>query len=295
MHVDELPEFAGETWVREALEALRADGYSGQAWRLFLRRSLERAQETKAARPDLARQSRAWATAGFAAVPLTRRVMPPAVPRPSLAPSLAWWASVCAMVNWHLGMLETMHEPRWRRLATADALTLTRVWLVPLVASRQRNRSVFLFLLAIGATTDVLDGRLAERAGSTRLGRDLDRTADISFFGAAALGAMRSGWIDGRSALAVAFRYALPVAVTAAHYFTRGSRPPEAEIDGRWASSALVAGLAVAPRYPKLGSTIVTLSCTGWIVQRIPVTRPLTESGSARPAQGHTTASSGAR
>src|SRR2546425_3575218 len=260
---------AGETWAREALGDFRAEGYSGRAWGSFLRRSLERADETRTARPDLVQQSRTWSAAGFAAVPLTRGVLPSAFPRPSLAPSLVWWASVCAMVDWHLGMLETIDEARRRHLAASDALTLTRFWLVPLVASMHRHRGAFAILLAIGAASDLLDGRLAARAGSTRLGRDLDRTADISFFGAAALGARRSGWIDGRAALAVAFRYALPVAATAAHYFTRASRPPEPELDSRWTAPALVAGLAVAPRCPKLGSAVVTLSCAMWIAQSI--------------------------
>ena len=61
-----------------------------------------------------------------------------------------------------------------------NALSLARLFMVPIVVAlllaRADGLAAALFVLA--AATDFLDGRLARRAGPTRLGRSLDPVAD---------------------------------------------------------------------------------------------------------------------
>jgi phosphatidylglycerophosphate synthase len=68
-------------------------------------------------------------------------------------------------------------------------MTLTRFWLVPLVAGLRDSRRGLPAAIAVGSITDALDGALAGRRGRTRLGRDLDTTADLAFLSAAAIAA----------------------------------------------------------------------------------------------------------
>jgi phosphatidylglycerophosphate synthase len=84
-----------------------------------------------------------------------------------------WWLSVAAMLDWHLGMVEGPAGEGRQDLSSADALTLTRLWMVPLLASAQEQLA-FTSLIAIAGLTDTLDGPLARRLGPTRLGRDLE-------------------------------------------------------------------------------------------------------------------------
>ena len=80
-----------------------------------------------------------------------------------------------AMLDWHLGMLETP-DGRPSNLGPADAATLLRAWLVPAVAD-----SSSLPLCAIGFATDALDGPLARCTAPTRLGRDMEAVVDATF------------------------------------------------------------------------------------------------------------------
>src|SRR5215204_3782078 len=50
----------GELWTAEALLELRRGRYRPAAWSGFIRRSLERADETRRARRALAREARRW-------------------------------------------------------------------------------------------------------------------------------------------------------------------------------------------------------------------------------------------
>lgn len=50
---------------------------------------------------------------------------------------VAWWVLTCAMLDWHLGMLETDGGTP-RELGAADALTLTGAWLAPLAGRPPR-------------------------------------------------------------------------------------------------------------------------------------------------------------
>jgi cardiolipin synthase len=67
-----------------------------------------------------------------------------------------------------------------RVFTVPNALSLSRMFMVPVVVAlllaRADGLAAAFFVLA--ATTDFLDGRLARRAGPTRLGRILDPVAD---------------------------------------------------------------------------------------------------------------------
>jgi phosphatidylglycerophosphate synthase len=171
------------------------------------------------------------------------------------------------MLDWHLGMVEGSNGAISRNLASADALTLSRFWLVPFAACHHRRPGAFATLVGVGAATDLLDGRLAARAGPTRLGRDLDTTADLTFFGAAALGAYRSGWLSPTGALAVTIRSVAPVIFVASHYFIKAARPPDRP-KPNWSAVPFVAGLATAPIRPRLGNVLVAASCIGLLLEK---------------------------
>lgn len=248
----------GERWTGEALQGLRAGGYRPRAWARFLAESSERAAETRRERPELARQSRRWGAAGAAAW-LARSRLAGGRPGPTLA-GLGWWALVCKMVDWHLGMVEgPQGEPRGR-LTAADALTLARFWLTPLAASPS-TRSSFASLVGAGAVSDVMDGRLATRRGPTRLGRDLDTVADIAFFGAAVSRAARQGWLRPRAAAWLGARFGASLGFVTCHYFVRATPPPRAS--GRWASPLLVTGLlAAAAGRPRAAEALLVAGAT---------------------------------
>src|SRR3954469_2472655 len=97
----------GEQWSRELLDRLRAEHFGAAAWRRFLGDGFRRARVIRARRPGLVRQSRRWGLAGgVAGCPFGAR---PA------ASWLLWWA----MVDWHLGMVETESGAE-RLLSAAD-------------------------------------------------------------------------------------------------------------------------------------------------------------------------------
>jgi len=71
------------------------------------------------------------------------------------ASGLAWWGLVAVMLEWHLGMIESQDgEPR--SLGPADALTLVRAFLVPVIADDLDTAA-----LTVAAVSDVLDGMAA--------------------------------------------------------------------------------------------------------------------------------------
>jgi hypothetical protein len=74
--------------------------------------------------------------------------------------------------HWHMGMFET-EDGLPRPLGHADALTLSRAWLVPAIADDLDPR-----LLAIAIATDALDGIAARATEPTRAGRDLEGLVD---------------------------------------------------------------------------------------------------------------------
>src|SRR5439155_22747515 len=146
----------------------------------FFGDGFRRARRTRSRRPRLRAQSRAWGLAGLvAAFPFGPR-------------TAAWWAVWWAMVDWHLGMVETA-EGRERQLSAADSLTLARLWAAPIVRRHPEP-----WLVAAGMATDLLDGAMARRAGPTRFGRDFDSTADTVFLEAALRGAAERHGLDPR-------------------------------------------------------------------------------------------------
>jgi phosphatidylglycerophosphate synthase len=230
----------GERWAQELLAELREARYRPAAWARFLERSLARARETRAHRLALSRQARRWGIAGTIATAALARLE-----RRSVAPCVAWWAACWAMLEWHLGMVEGPLGEHRGRLAAADAVTLTRIATVPFVAGPTTRRH-WALLVGAGAASDAVDGRLAQRSGPTRLGRELDSCADAAFFVAAAAGGARNDWLSRSAALVTASRYLVDVAFVACRWFADGSRPTLADGPTRWAAAPSAAALLLA-------------------------------------------------
>lgn len=208
----------GERWTQERLEDLRRARFTPAAIAHFLLAAQRRADEQRLARPALARQARSWiAVGGLAWVALAAAGRGPF--RRRLRAGLAWWGLTGLMLDWHLGMVET-EDGHPRPLGAADACTLLRAWLVPIVADRP---GPLVCGLALG--TDALDGPLARAGRSTRFGRDLEGVVDAAFATAALRGAVRHGWL-GRSAAAVeAGRLVAGTLYAAGSYFGAARAP----------------------------------------------------------------------
>jgi phosphatidylglycerophosphate synthase len=266
---------AGEQWTSEQLRALRSAHFRPRAWVWFVAASLQRAGDTRRASPGLARQARAWAAAcllaQLAAAAAVRRAGASAPRRRAL---IAWWAATAAMLDWHLGMLEGPAGEQRDRLGAANAVTLARVGLVPFVSATTcgsgRDRAAFSTLIAAAALTDTLDGQLARRRGTTRLGRDLDTIADVLVKLAAARTARRAGWLTPAGARLLTACQGAGVALATASCFATGRRQAAPTGEVRWSAPALFGGLALAPRAPRLGSALVT---GGALVTAIATTR----------------------
>jgi phosphatidylglycerophosphate synthase len=112
-------------------------------------------------------------------------------------------------------------------------------------------------LMATAALTDALDGRLARRSGATRLGRDLDTIADVLIKLAAARAARRAGWLAAASAHVLVACQGAGVALATASYFGTGRRRAAVTSEARWSAPALLGGLVVAPRAPRVGNALV--------------------------------------
>ena len=211
----------GEVWARDALERLRAERFSPRAARRFLAESQRRSGEVRSARPALARRARQWTIAGVAAwVALAAGGAAPF--RRRLGSGLAWWTAVGVMLDWHLGMFETEDgEPR--NLGPADALTLTRAWLVPVAADGLRPS-----VIAAAAATDALDGVLARASAPTRAGRDLEGLVDAALLGAALLGARRRDQLLPAAAALETARIGTGLAYSVLVYFGRAAPPDPA-------------------------------------------------------------------
>lgn len=229
----------GERWSRDLLAGLRAARFRPQAWLDFLQGSLQRARATRCARPELARQARRWGSAGAITVTLLARAL-----RLRPAPYVAWWLLCWAMLDWHLGMVEGPRGERRGRLAAADALTLARLGLVPFAAT-PAGRARWAAIVAAGAVSDGLDGLLARRGGPTRLGAQLDSSADALFFSAAAVGAARAGWSSRAATVASLARHLAGAGYVAWHWLARGG-PPRLDARTRWAAAPGAAGLLLS-------------------------------------------------
>jgi phosphatidylglycerophosphate synthase len=248
----------GERWTADALIDLRVGGYSPDAWRRFVCNSLERSTATRRDRPLLARQARRWGVTGalawFAACGAGRHLRDVRL-RP--VTGLAWWLIVWQMLDWHLGMAEGGDgEPR-ARLSPADAASLARFWLVPVIPAVARSRAGLPAVILTAGLTDWLDGALARHHGRTRLGRDLDTTADLAAIWTAAMTARTAGRITPLAFAALCARYAAGVSVSALAVFARARRPA---IRARpWGGAPRIAGLAMCTAGLRRTGTIVLL------------------------------------
>jgi phosphatidylglycerophosphate synthase len=164
------------------------------------------------------------------------------------------------MLDWHLGMAEGGDGKLRERLSRADAVTLGRFWLVPLAPAVRRSPRVLAAVIVVGGLTDWLDGVLARRDGRTRLGRDLDTTADLAFLGAAAASARAAGRLPELGAWALGLRYSLGVAISLGAVFGRTRRPA---IRARPSGAALrIAGLTLAASgLARTGTTVLVIGC----------------------------------
>jgi phosphatidylglycerophosphate synthase len=235
----------GERWTAEALLELRHGTYRPHAWARFLRGSLERSRATRRSRPVLARQSRRWGAYGALGWLAACRATPDITGiELRVLPGLAWWLVVWQMLDWHLGMAEGGDGRPRASLSRADAVSLARFWLVPTVPALARSSTGLPILIMIAGATDWLDGALARRDGRTRLGRDLDTTADLAFLTTAALSARAAGRITPLGFRALAGRYAIGTALSLGAAFGRARRPA---IRARtWGALPRTVGLAIS-------------------------------------------------
>lgn len=244
----------GELWARRELEALRAGAFSPAAVAGFLAASARRSAATRAERPDLARQSRRWLSVGAGAwLALATAGCEPF--RRRLTAGLGWWAAVALMLDWHLGMFETP-DGRPRPLGLADALTLSRAWLVPVIADDVQPAAVL-----AAAATDVLDGVAARAGEPTRAGRDLEGLVDASASAAALLAAVRNDRIPRAPVALESLRLAAGVAYSLSAYFAQADAPdPALTRATRVTSPIRVAGLlAAGSGRRRLAGTLVTV------------------------------------
>jgi len=225
----------GERWARDELSRLLARRFTPPAVARFLWSSSVRSAQIRRERPELARRARSWAALGTGVwVALAATGQEPF--RRRLRPGLGWWALTTAMVDWHLGMVET-EDGRPRNLSAADFLTLTRAWLVPVAFDAPTP-----LVCVLASATDTLDGPLARRAQPTRAGRDLEGLVDACFGAAALRGARRRDWLGRRvvtaelARLGTGFAYALVV------YFGQARPPAGGLVHAARATSILRAG-----------------------------------------------------
>lgn len=212
----------GEEWARRELERLLAARLRPVAIARFLAASQRRAGRVRRARPELVRREAAFAATGAAGW-LVLAALDRGPFRPHAVAGLGGWAVTIAMLDWHLGMLETTEgEPC--NLGPADAATLLRAWLAPAVAAEPSP-----LLCAIGFATDALDGPLARATRTTRLGRDLEGPVDAVFAAASLRGARRHGALTSAAPAAEALRLSLGLGYAVASYFGR-ARPPDAGV-----------------------------------------------------------------
>ncbi len=251
----------GEVWTAEALDELRRRRFRVGAWLDFLGKSLVRSRASRSQRPALARQAAAWGFAGGAAWPVACRAARRSSDLdPPILAGLVWWLAVWRMLDWHLGMVEGGDGRPRARLSPADAVSLARFWLVPALPATARAGGTLPALIVLGGITDWLDGTIARRVGRTRLGRDLDTTADLVFLTTAAVSARRAGRISPVGFGALAARHGIGLAVALGAVFGRARRPA---IRARpWGAALRVGGLVLCTTdRSRIGTALLVAGC----------------------------------
>lgn len=232
----------GEQWARAELRALRVRRFTPGAVVAFVAASERRAGDVRRARPALARRARRWELAGAAAwsslalngrEPFRRRAVS----------GLAWWGIVSVMLEWHLGMIES-EDGDARNLGPADAMTLARAFLIPVIAEDLDIRA-----LAAAAITDVLDGIAARATVPTRAGRDLEGLVDAAVLAAALRCAHRTRRLSSTVIALEAGRITAGFGYALAVYFARIQAPSKTVLRaGRVTTPLRMAGLVAAGR-----------------------------------------------
>ena len=231
---------AGERWARDELHRLRDLRFTPAAISAFLGASQQRSRQTRRQRPELARRATRWEGIGAAA---TVAAACSSRPRDGafVVRACAWWAAVALMLEWHLGMLESEDgEPR--NLGPADALTLSRAWMVPFIARRAHPA-----VIALAAMTDALDGIAARATVPTRAGRDLEGLVDAAAGTAALVALRRDGRVSGCVGRLETVRLACGVGYGLYAYFARAQPPRAALVRAARATTPVrVIGLVIA-------------------------------------------------
>jgi phosphatidylglycerophosphate synthase len=224
----------------------------------FLVASQRRTNAERRARPATARRMRRWVGIGAAAwaalalagaQPFRRRV----------GAFAAWWALTWLMLDWHIGMFETP-DGRERNLGPADAMTLTRVWLVPAVGDTPAP-----WMCAMAFATDGLDGRLARMGQPTRIGRDLEGLADWAFAAAALRGAVRHGWLGRGAAMSELVRLGAGLGYALFVWFGSAAAPdPRVLHAARITTPVRAGGLAVAGLGHRRAADALVMGGAAW-------------------------------
>jgi CDP-diacylglycerol--glycerol-3-phosphate 3-phosphatidyltransferase/cardiolipin synthase len=141
------------------------------------------------------------------------------------------------------------------RFAVADALTLVRLPLAvlfPIAASPAGQ----LAIIALAAATDVADGMLARRLGSSRVGAVLDPIADKAFMVTAFVTIARRGLLEWYELVGVLLRDLLAVLGFVATWLRRRPVAVPARAGGKAVTIAqlltLVAAIAESPHVRRL-------------------------------------------
>lgn len=239
------PLTGGERWTAQELAKLRRRRYRPGAWVAFLGSSLERSAVSRRARPGMARQARRWGTGGAIAwvmACVAAREHDDLELRP--VSGLLWWLSVWRMLDWHLGMAEGGDGRPRPALSPADAITLARFWLVPVAQGVARSPRGLPTIILAGGLTDWLDGKVARSRGRTRLGRDLDTTADLAFLTTTALAARSAERIAPLGFWVLLGRHSVGAVLALGAVFGRARRPA---IRARpWGAALRIGGLAIS-------------------------------------------------
>jgi phosphatidylglycerophosphate synthase len=209
----------------------------------------------------MARQARAWGAYGavaWAAACAAAHGRDDI--RLRLIPGLLWWFAVWQMLEWHLGMAEGGDGYPRERLSSADAITLARFWLIPAASGTARSPRGLPTVILLGGLTDWLDGSLARRRGRTRLGRDLDTTADLAFLTTTAIAARGAGRLSPLGYSVLTARHTLGLAVSLAAVFGRARRPA---IRARpWGAALRISGLAICTAgATRAGTALLVAGC----------------------------------
>jgi phosphatidylglycerophosphate synthase len=267
----------GERWARAVLLDLRAAGFAPRAWWRFIARSFERAGERRRELRGLWVETIALAAAGVAVWGV---VAASGHERLAVAGGI-WWLAVCAMLDWHLGMVERPDGRRLHHLGAANVLSLARLGLVPALVALSPTA---LLVAIVGAqATDVLDGWIARRRDEvTRLGRWLDSSVDAVLRPVAAVAAARLDVIPAWAAALVFARYVAPALVVAVAYFRHAGPPPrELFVPARLPGYLLLSGLVLALLGWSGGVAVLAAGALGGTVTFAAAVRRLARTGPA--------------